>query len=117
LVNAILIGLVCVIPLPAYLLGAWAQRKAHACPRLPPEWGGFCTLREVWTAPGRTAPEVVATRRVYLRQIPVPELQEPVYDVLDVRDLPIGHDQPPPGYAACTRHDGHDGPCAHPEAE
>lgn len=28
-------------------------------------------------------------------------------------DAPWGHDSPPPGYAKCTRLDGHDGPCAH----
>lgn len=27
------------------------------------------------------------------------------------------HDRPPLGYAACTRPDGHDGPCAHPLIE
>lgn len=27
---------------------------------------------------------------------------------------PYGHDNPPPGFAACTREKGHEGPCAHP---
>ncbi len=32
-------------------------------------------------------------------------------------DEPYGHDNPPPGYAACTRPAPHDGPCAHPLLE
>lgn len=30
--------------------------------------------------------------------------------------MSFGHDNPPPGFAACTRPPGHDGPCAHPFA-
>lgn len=28
--------------------------------------------------------------------------------------MSYGHDNPPPGYARCTREAGHPGPCAHP---
>lgn len=116
MVNAILIGLVCAIPLPAYLLGAWAQRQAHRCPRLPPSWGGWCMLREVWKVPGRAEPEVVATRRVYLREVDQGVASNlPVYDVLDARDMSPEHHTPPPGYGPCTRSWPHSGPCAHPE--
>jgi hypothetical protein len=43
-------------------------------------------------------------------------MQQPTGGMFDDMDIPCGFVPPTPGYAACTRNKGHDGPCAHPLA-